>query len=318
MKGPHCQEEINEALNRFDGEYELVFQEQYRIPKTPHERRLVVFRRTGESRCERKVRAMNRFFTRKIESDQNNLFKDLKKLLTGRGVKKQGKALMSGTKQVSETLRDFPHLCQAWISSGDGRPPPENGPSHLEWRQLSPSLFHKLDIYGTHAPMLLIGIENMEEWETEAGFPWGCTVMIPFQDPENVGACIRSAVAFGASRIVLLAESAHPYHPKALRASGGATLHASLLQGPSIEELPEELPIIPLSSQGTDLEDFTFPDTFALLPGMEGPGLPESWKENAISIAMSPRVESLNASVATAIALFKWSQRNKDRRFPQS
>jgi tRNA G18 (ribose-2'-O)-methylase SpoU len=130
-------------------------------------------------------------------------------------------------------------------------------------------------------------------------------VLVPFQDPENVGALIRSAVAFQADHVVLLAECAHPFHPKALRASGGAVLGAPLLQGPALAALPDSLPVIPLSGEGADIAGFRFPAQGALLPGMEGPGLPAAWRERGVSIPIAG-VESLNASVAAGIALYLW------------
>ena len=96
--------------------------------------------------------------------------------------------------------------------------------------------------------------------------------MVPFQDPENVGAVVRSAAAFGAAQVILLAESAHPFHPKALRASGGAALAVILREGPSLSEIPDELPILSLSAEGTPLQEAEFPPAFGLLAGMEGPG----------------------------------------------
>jgi tRNA G18 (ribose-2'-O)-methylase SpoU len=183
-----------------------------------------------------------------------------------------------------------------------------DSPAHLSWYQLYPALFQTLDIFGTDAPLLVVTTPSIPVWEPSEGFPEGCSVLVPFQDPENVGTVIRSSVAFGASRIILLAESAYPYHPKAIRASGGAVLHAELFQGPSIEDLPEDLPLVPLSSEGKDIALFTFPRSFGLLPGMEGPGLPDNWRRRAVAIPIKHEVESLNASTATAVALYVWSR----------
>lgn len=307
MKGPHCDDEIREASVRFEGEYVLVKDHPYRIPHTPHERRLVVFKRATEPPRVGKARAMDLHTARKIESEQNEVFKDLKKLLTARGIRKRQRALVSGQKVTAELLEDFSDLCEAWISRGDETPPPAGTPSHIAWFQLAPHLFETLDSFGTGYPLLLARLPEMGAWTPEDGLEPGCTVLIPFQDPENVGALVRSAVALGAPRIILLAESAHPFHPKALRASGGTVFRAKFLHGPSLRDLPVDLPVMPLSAEGANLAGFKFPGRFALLPGMEGPGLPEVWRRSALSIPIAQGVESLNAATAAAIALYVWS-----------
>ncbi|MCK8601515.1 16S rRNA (guanine(527)-N(7))-methyltransferase RsmG [Desulfoferrobacter suflitae] len=313
MKGPQCDEEIQSAINRFEHGYKLLHNIPYRIPGTPHARRLVVFQRRHAPPGRIKQEAMQRFSTRRIDSEQNEIFRGLKKLLSARGIRKQNQALLSGWKQVTETLRDFPERCVGWISKADNDPPPAGAPDHMVWYQLAPLLFQAIDQFGTHAPLLLITVPPLERWEPPFGFPEGCTVMVPFQDPENVGALIRSAVAFGATQVILLAESAHPYHPKALRASGGAVLRARLLHGPALHEIPADLPIVPLSTHGKNIAQVEFPSAFGLLPGLEGPGIPEGLKAQAVSIPIEAAVESLNAAVAGAIALYVWSSIKADR-----
>ncbi len=311
MKGPQCDREIETALSRFKDSYRLLQNISYRIPGTPHERRLVVFQRIDPPPRSIREESMKRLATRQIDSEQNEIFKGLKKLLSARGIKKQSQALLSGSKQVEEILRDFPELCIAWISNGDKFPPPAETPDHLIWYQLAPKLFQLIDSFGTHSPLLLIKVRPMERWEPQSGFPEGCTVLVPFQDPENVGALIRSAVAFGAAQVILLAESAHPYHPKALRASGGAVVRAKLLQGPALSDVPAEMPVVPLSMKGRDISKFDFPAAFGLLPGLEGSGIPQALKELAVSIPIDPSIESLNAGAAAAIALYVWSNSAK-------
>lgn len=251
---------------------------------------------------------------RRIESEDNRVFKQLVKALSGRGIRKSDTALVSGTKIVDDILRASPEISEAWISTSKHAPPPGALPARAAWYELSPALFRKLDVSGTDAPLLLVATPALMPWRAEDGFVPGCNVLVPFQDPENVGAVIRSAVAFAAARVILLAESAHPYHPKAVRASGGAVFVAHLLQGPSLDQLPASLPIVALSAEGTDVANFVFPDRFGLLPGIEGPGLPERFRARALSIPMSGGVESLNAASAASIALYVWSQRLPKRR----
>jgi tRNA G18 (ribose-2'-O)-methylase SpoU len=256
----------------------------------------------------RRTRAVERYTVKKIESDKNALFKEMKKLLSGRGIKKSGQALVAGAKPVAEALKNFPALCDAWISSGDQEPPPHDAPDQFSWFQLAPRLFETLDVFGTHAPLLLLRVPAIDSWQPVDGFGKGCSLLVPFQDPENVGAVIRSAAAFGARQVILLAESAHPFHPKSLRASGGTVMSIRLRQGPSLKELPADLPIIALSVEGADIRTTVFPPSFGLLIGLEGPGLPAIWRRTARCIPIRATVESLNAAAAAAVALYEWSR----------
>lgn len=245
---------------------------------------------------------------RRIESEDNRFFKRLAATLTGRGIRKHDVALVSGPKMVDDVLRLLPGQCEAWISASKQPPPPDQMPARVAWYELSPRLFRKLDVYGTGAPLLLVKTPTIEPWHPDQGFAPGCNLLVPFQDPENVGAVIRSAVAFGVKNVILLAECAHPYHPKSLRASGGAVFMARLRRGPSVDELPDDLPIVSLSPEGRRVDGFDFPARFGLLPGVEGPGLPDRFRSRALSIPMPGDVESLNAATATAIVLYLWSQ----------
>jgi 16S rRNA (guanine527-N7)-methyltransferase len=309
MKGPHCDEEVREAVVKFGSDYRLVDDIAYRIPHTPHDRRLVVFERLNEPDGVKRAAAMKRHSARSIESEHNDFFKGLKKLLSGRGIRKEGRALISGSKIVFEILRDLPGLCEAWITEGDKSPPPEYAPAHLEWYQLAHPLFDSLDTFGTRNPLLLVKVPEPQSWDPAGGLPEGCSLLVPFQDPENVGTVIRSAAAFGVDQVILLSESAHPFHPKSIRASGGAVFRVNLLNGPSLKDLPEDSAIVPLSAVGVNIRSMAFPATFALLPGIEGPGLPETFRSRAVSIPIMPGVESLNAAAATAIALYEWAGR---------
>ncbi|NLI80788.1 MAG: 16S rRNA (guanine(527)-N(7))-methyltransferase RsmG [Deltaproteobacteria bacterium] len=311
MKGPRCHEEILHARRTMPGEYALHKDLHYRLGDTEHRRRLVVFTRTGVPPWTERARAMKRHAVRVIESDHNEVFKNLRRTLTPKGIKRLKEALVAGSKQVREVIKDFPDAVTGWISCGDSDAPPPDAPAHMVWYQLERSLFRELDLFGTKHPMLLIRAAPLEPWDVQKGLPNGCSVLVPFQDPENVGAVIRSAVAFGADRIILLEESANPYHPKALRASGGAVLRGNLMRGPSIQDLPRDMPILALSARGEDIGSFRFPETFGLLPGLEGPGLPAQWKGDALSIPICEEVESLNAAAATAIVLYVWSCRTR-------
>ncbi|MFO7784985.1 MAG: RsmG family class I SAM-dependent methyltransferase [Thermodesulfobacteriota bacterium] len=312
MKGPACEPELAHALERFGRRFALVEDASYRIGQTLHQRRLLVFERLDAPRRALADRAIRRHRVTAVASEQNSRYKGLKKLLAGRGIKKAGQALLAGARPVEETLGALPLRCLGWITSGEQLPPPENAPPGMEWLQLTDQLFQALDVFGTGGPLLLVEAPEPEPWSPQEGFPPGCTLLVPFQDPENTGTVIRSAAAFGVTQVILLSESANPFHPKALRASGGTALRVRLRQGPSLTALPPDLPVVALSADGQDMATAVFPPAFGLLAGMEGGGLPSLWRGRAVRIPMYPAVESLNAAAATTVALYEWRRRQKE------
>ncbi|HOV85099.1 MAG TPA: class I SAM-dependent methyltransferase [Syntrophobacteraceae bacterium] len=311
MKGPGCDAEVDTAVARFSREYRLVTDHAYGIAGTPHKRRLVVFQRLDEPERVRKVLAMEHRVVRTIESEGNREFKSLRKLLGSRGVKKEQRALVSGPRQVAEVIESHPQACDAWVSELEGPAPPSGVPRPVSWVRLSPELFRILDLFGTGSPLLVVKIPPIPPWEPSRGLPGGCSLLLPFQDPENVGSAVRSAAALGVSQIILLEECAHPFHPKAVRASGGTVFAVKFLRGPSLETLPDLPGVIPLDARGKNIEEIEFPPDFALLPGIEGPGLPGPWRSRSAAIPIRSGIDSLNAAAAVAIALYVWSRRKE-------
>ncbi len=208
---------------------------------------------------------------------------------------------------MGEVLRDFPHACTLVVLPETDPAGAVSAPEGVGRIRLTPDLFGELDVFGTRNPLLVVRTPNMPSWKGEAA-PRGCTLFVPFQDPANVGTVIRSAAGLGASRVVLLEEAAHPFHPKALRSGGSAGFRVPISVGSSIGNLDARiLPVIGLRAGGRDLSTFRFPDTFGLLPGLEGPGIPQGLRLSAeVGIPMEPGTESLNAALAAGIALYAW------------
>jgi len=315
MKGPGCDVEVAEAASDPSGtRFRLRDDHAYAIPGTPHDRRLLVYERqavasASPSGPETETEAEKYDGpVREVTSESNATFKHCHELLGGRGIRKQGRALLAGTRQVDEVLARHPGSVEAWLTDSAGPPPPAPG---LTWVRLADPLFRELDASGTHAPLLVVRVPAMPAWSDADGeWPEGCTLFVPFQDPENVGAVLRSAAAFGAARAVLLREAAHPFHPKSARAAGPALFQIPLLVGPSVRDLrSRSRPLIALATDGEDLAAGPFPPSFGLVPGVEGPGLPDHLRGGPrLRVPIDPGVESLNAATATAVALYVWSR----------
>uniref|UniRef100_A0A832A8U7 Ribosomal RNA small subunit methyltransferase G n=1 Tax=Desulfacinum infernum TaxID=35837 RepID=A0A832A8U7_9BACT len=309
MKGPQCDEELERAVRLFAGRYAVVEDRAYVIPGTPHRRRLVVFVRESERPAVVRQRAGVGGRHKVLASRENAEFKRLFRALTPKGIKKEGVCLVSGSKLVADVLRSRSDLVQAWITVQGGPPPPPASPESVVWLELDKALFEVLDVFGTGRPLLCVRVPPCPPWSPEDGLEPGCTLFVPFQDPENVGAVLRTAAAFGVTAVVLLKEAAHPFHPKAVRASAGAVFRLRLRLGPSLHDLPATLPLVALSQDGRPLEEVVFPDSFGLLAGLEGLGVPAIWRKKAAAIPMAPGTESLNAATATAVALYEWRRR---------
>jgi RNA methyltransferase, TrmH family len=249
---------------------------------------------------------------KEINSRHNHDFQTFLRILKGQGVKKHSLAFFSGPKQVREIAAEFPERCEGLILSTKHKIPEGILPWSLQRYSLSAELFREIDAFGTNHPVLIVRVPLFPSWDAVAAFE-GCTLLIPFQDPSNVGAVIRSAAAFGVTNLVVLKEAAHPFHHKSTRAAGSAVFRVPIFEGPSILELGGALsPIITLSSRGEDIRNFGFPASFCLLPGLEGPGLPLELRHlKSLSIPMERGVESLNAALATGIALYRWHSKVK-------
>src|SRR5262245_45444659 len=121
-------------------------------------------------------------------------------------------------------------------------------------------------------------------------------------DPGNVGAVIRTALAFVGGSVVLGPDCADPFGPRAVRASMGAVFSEPLVRT-GIE--PTARPRAALVAHGGEpLEALDGAATICL--GAEREGLPEDVLDTCdvrVTIPVRDGVESLNVAAAAAIAL---------------
>lgn len=132
-------------------------------------------------------------------------------------------------------------------------------------------------------------------------------------DPGNVGTLVRSAAALGADWLATGPGSADPYHPRAVRASMGATFQVPLLEGVRGEDLATRtgFTVIAAAPRGGTAPwetDLTGPCVLALgaergglEPALEAIG--EALPVVRVTIPQSPGTESLNVSAAGAVLL---------------
>jgi 23S rRNA (guanosine2251-2'-O)-methyltransferase len=148
-------------------------------------------------------------------------------------------------------------------------------------------------------------------------------VLDGIEDPQNVGAIVRSADAAGATGIVRQARHAAPLHGATAKASAGAVSHVRIATVVNIARAIEELKELGVWTVGLDAEaaeaydavDYTVPTAFVL--GAEGEGLRRLVRERCdrlVGIPMAGHVRSLNVSVSAGIALFEAVRQRRDSR----
>lgn len=304
MKGPDCDDEIA-AVRAMCLPFELADDVRYALPRSRDPRRLLVFRRiAGEwplDAAERTGLSLPAG-ARRIESANNGSFKRWKQLLTGRGSRKYGETLLAGERFAEELLETVPQSVLG-VLVREGSPPPEGLGEHPCY-VVSAALFGELDGERTGGPIVWMRVPDMPAWEPADAE--GMVLLVAMQNPDNVGAVLRSAEAFGATEVVLLEGAASPYQPKSLRASGPSAFRLPLRRGPGIDALDGSgLPLYGLQAGGEALRDVQPGPRFGLVVGREGAGL--DGLPNAVvrvGIPMAAATESLNAAVAASVAMY--------------
>lgn len=138
------------------------------------------------------------------------------------------------------------------------------------------------------------------------------------RDPSNVGAIIRSAAAIGIDRLILSADCADIYHPKAVRGSMGTLFNQRIDRvedlAATIKELRESgrrVFAAALDERALSLGDFEILAGDAVVIGNEGHGLSQEVIDacgNSVIIPMSERAESFNAAVAASILMWEFAK----------
>jgi TrmH family RNA methyltransferase len=237
-----------------------------------------------------------------IVSAQNAKFKAWTALLEGRGIKKAGRAIVSGRKLVEEFLAQNPEAAEDLLFPPKGEFEFET-PKHVKCYQLSSPLYKELDVMGTKSPLLIVKTPEVAEFKS--GAPKDLCLIVALSDPGNMGALLRSAEAFGAAKVILTEESSSPFLPKAIRASSGACFRLKLEHTGPLAEVTAS-PAFSLDMQGENLAGFRWPKDLYIILGEEGRGIPTSLAATSVSIPMRGKVESLNAMAAASIALYSY------------
>ena len=141
------------------------------------------------------------------------------------------------------------------------------------------------------------------------------------EDPQNVGAIIRSAAAFGISGVLIPQHRQAPITGTVVKVSAGMVFRVPLIEIGNINMVVRDLKdkgfwIYGLegeSKHSLSEETFNKPSVFIL--GNEARGIRQKTGELCdmlLSIQINPKCESLNVAASTAVTLFEWSSQHKN------
>ncbi|MCR4962619.1 MAG: 23S rRNA (guanosine(2251)-2'-O)-methyltransferase RlmB [Firmicutes bacterium] len=133
------------------------------------------------------------------------------------------------------------------------------------------------------------------------------------EDPHNLGAILRTALAAGATGAIVPKRNAAPLNDTVMRTSAGAVNYLPVARVSNLTQTIEELKkqgfwIIGGDMQGQCLWQVDMSGPIALVMGSEGKGLSPLVRKHCdfiASIPMQGQVGSLNVSVAAGILLYE-------------
>ena len=138
-------------------------------------------------------------------------------------------------------------------------------------------------------------------------------------DPRNLGAIIRSVAAFGGQGVIVPERRSVGMTASAWKTSAGAAARVPVAQAPNLVRVLESYQKQGFFVVGLDMEgDVSLPDLelatepLVIVVGSEGKGLSRLTRETCdqiVSIPMAAAVESLNAGIATGVALYEVARR---------
>lgn len=163
-------------------------------------------------------------------------------------------------------------------------------------------------------------IDDILEYAKQKSEPPFVVILDKIEDPHNLGAIIRSVECLGAHGVIIPKRNACQVTDTVEKVSVGALEYVKVAKVANITESIKYLQKQGLWIYGLDMDgtnniyDEKFEGAIGLVIGNEGQGISRLVKENCdfiVKIPMVGKINSLNASVSTAIALYEVIRQKK-------
>ena len=247
-----------------------------------------------------------------IESKNNNLFKEIKKLKEKKHRIKSNKYLIEGLRFVEEAIKSKVSIDSIIFTESFKEKNPDlflKINENIKLIQMNEALLKQL--CSTENPQGIVGVINMQNKELKSG---ELVVLVDkVQDPGNMGTIIRSAHAAGAAGIVMTKGTVDIYNDKTLRSTMGSIFYIPIVEDDSLDFVKslkkEGYKLVVSSLQGkNNFFEENLQGKVMIAVGNEGKGVSDEVYDIAdikVKIPMPGEAESLNVAVATSIMIYE-------------
>ena len=162
-------------------------------------------------------------------------------------------------------------------------------------------------------------VQDILDYAAQKGEPPFIMVLDKIEDPHNLGAIIRSAECMGAHGVIIQKRNAAVVTEIVEKTAAGATSYMRVAKVTNITQTIKDLKkegiwVYGLDMAGDVIYNVDLKGPIAIVVGNEGKGISRLVLENCdgvLSIPMYGSIESLNASVSAAIAMYEVKRQNK-------
>ncbi len=174
---------------------------------------------------------------------------------------------------------------------------------------------------GVVADIAAPAMQTLHEFceQRRRGKDWACSLLLldHVHNPANVGMILRSATAAGIDGVIVPHKGTADIGPVAIKASAGVAFRSPIIRCETVDEAlgllnEHRFELLGLDARGDSLFTADLPERAAYVIGNESAGLSDSVSatcESFLSIPLENSVESLNASVASALVCYELARR---------
>lgn len=255
-----------------------------------------------------------------IESKENKIYKETKKLKDRKNRSKNSKYIIEGFRLVEEAFKAGLPIEYLLIST-EGKEKYEYFLGKYSSRNVKKYEINEgllKDICSTEKPQGVAAIVSMcdSSMKLEGDFYLLCDKI---QDPGNLGTIIRTAHAAGVDGIILTKGTVDVYNEKTIRATMGSLFYVPIINDDENNSVTKKLIDKGFSLLATSLEgdkDFFEEDLSGRIivsVGNEGNGVSEeiyNLSDKKVKVPMPGGAESLNVAIATSVILYEKVRQN--------